>query len=77
MTPPLPKPDLEDHPHELWGQNVCSDFVTVEKMLAYGEACAAAEREWWREMAEQLIACHDEPTCPAVTLVREQLEKTK
>ena len=39
MTP-LPKPDLEDHPHELWGQNVRSDFVTVEKMLAYGEACA-------------------------------------
>jgi len=45
MTPPLPKPDLEDHPHELWGQNVCSDFVTVEKMRAYGEARAAAERE--------------------------------
>jgi len=44
MTPPLPKPDLEDHPHELWGQNVCSDFVTVEKMRAYGKACAAAER---------------------------------
>jgi len=43
MTP-LPKPDLEDHPHELWGQNVCSDFVTVEKMRAYGEARAAAER---------------------------------
>ena len=44
MTP-LPKPDLEDHPHELWGQNVCSDFFSSEKMLAYGEACAAAERE--------------------------------
>ncbi len=33
----------------------------------------AKEREWWREIAEQLIACHDEPTCPAVRLARERL----
>ena len=45
MTPPLPNPDLEDHEHELWGQNVCSDFVTVEKMHSYGKACAAAATE--------------------------------
>ena len=43
--PPLPKPDLEDHEHEAWGQNVRSDFVTVEKMRKYGDDRAAAERD--------------------------------
>ena len=55
MTP-LPKPDLEDHPHELWGQNVCSDFVTVEKMRAYGKACAAAERELCANVCDRFYA---------------------
>lgn len=27
----------------------------------------------WREIAEQLCACHDEPTCPAVAVAREWL----
>jgi len=40
--PPLPKPDLEDHEHEAWGQNVIADFVTVEKMRKYGDDRAAA-----------------------------------
>ena len=44
MTTPLPKPDLEDHEHEAWGQNVVADFVTVEKMRKYGDDRAAAER---------------------------------
>lgn len=39
--PPLPKPDLEDHEYEAWGQNVVADFVTVEKMRKYGDARAA------------------------------------
>ena len=43
MTP-LPKPDLEDHPHELWGQNVCANFFSSEKMRAYGKACAEEMR---------------------------------
>ena len=43
--PQLPKPDLEDHDHEVWGQNVRSDFVTVEKMRKYGDDRAAAERD--------------------------------
>lgn len=37
-------------------------------------AAVLAERGWWREIAEQLIACHDEPTCPAVCLARERLD---
>jgi hypothetical protein len=40
----------------------------------YGKAAVAAERERWRGIVEQLIACHDEPTCPAVALAREWLE---
>jgi len=58
-------------------QSGTMEVCRADAVRAYGEACAAAEREWWREMAEQLIACHEEPTCPAVTLVRERLEKTK
>ena len=37
------------------------------------DAAVAAERERWRELVEQLIACHDEPSCPAVALAREWL----
>lgn len=31
----------------------------------------------WREIAEQLCACHDEPTCPAVAVAREWLADPK
>ena len=54
--PPLPKPDLEDHEHEAWGQNVVADFVTVAKMRAYGEACAAAERERCADVCDKEAA---------------------
>ena len=67
----LPSPIMRDDTEH--GRKYC----TLADALAYGAARAAEEREWWREMAEQLIACHEEPTCPAVTLVRERLEKTK
>lgn len=48
-------------PRELWAE--------IERLRAE----VAAERERLRELVEQLCACHDEPTCPAVTLAREWL----
>lgn len=41
----MPKPDLEDHEYELWGQNMRDDFVTVEKMYAYAAQVEAATIE--------------------------------
>ena len=77
MTIPLPEPvnfsdvwlpgkDEFNRQHAVWGH-------TADQLRAYGEAMRAEEQNWWREIAEQLIACHDEPTCPAVTLARERL----
>lgn len=63
MTIPLPEPS-----YVIGGKG-----YSGSDMRAYGKAVRAEEREWWREIAEQLIACHDEPTCPAVRLARERL----
>lgn len=43
--PDLPEPTLEDHPLELWGQNVASDLFTADQMRAYAAQAVAEERE--------------------------------
>jgi hypothetical protein len=43
--PPLGEPFLQDHPCELWGQNVLFDLYTPEKMHAYARAAVLADRE--------------------------------
>lgn len=68
--PPLPEPAIEDHPAELWGQNVLHDLFTADQMRAYAqqalqEACAErdalrAQVEWLSKAADKLLAhCPD------------------
>lgn len=73
--------ELGDLLHELRHAEFTSETVAITgKILrairAHGDACTSAavalEREWWREITAQLIACHDE-TCPAVMLVKDRL----
>lgn len=52
-----------------------SETSDMGDLQALVDAAVAAERERWREIVEQLIACHDEPTCPAVALAREWLQR--
>lgn len=52
-----------------------SETLDMGDLQALVDAAVAAERERWREIVEQLIACHDEPTCPAVALAREWLQR--
>lgn len=53
--------------HKLWAWTPLYDIAALE-------ASVTAERERWREIVEQLCACHDEPECPAVRLAREWLQ---
>ena len=39
--PPLPEPTVEDHPMELWGQNVAADLFNAEQMHLYARTYAA------------------------------------
>ena len=73
MTIPLPEPDTHI-PCNTGEKKVNVPVFVSETVRAYGDAVRAEEREWWREIAEQLIACHDEPTCPAVRLAQERLD---
>lgn len=43
--PPLPEPFLQDHPCELWGQNVAFDLFTPEKMHTYARAAVLLDRQ--------------------------------
>lgn len=45
----------------------------VDAALAAQPAAAPAVPAGWRECLEQLVACHDEPTCPAVSWANELL----
>ena len=45
----------------------------IELAHAAVDSAMAAECERWRELVEQLIACHEEPSCPAVEMARELL----
>lgn len=50
--------------------------VNAIRHIAYSEGYAdgvAAERERWRELVGQLVACHEEPTCPAVEWAKDML----
>ena len=67
----LPEPDGLMHYVLLNGRRPSA--WSEDQVRAIVAAEVAEEREWWREIAEQLIACHDEPTCPAVRLARERL----
>ena len=42
---PLPEPTLEDHEHELWGQNVRSNFYTEEQVRSILRSWLAAHPE--------------------------------
>lgn len=57
--PPLPEPAIEDHPAELWGQNVLHDLFTADQMRAYAQQAlqeACAERDALREAKENEVA---------------------
>lgn len=47
-------------------------YEAARRVIALAEA---AERERWREIVNQLIACHEEPTCPAIAVARDMLRE--
>ncbi len=59
------------------GSRPYEDSYSADQMRDYAAAevarAVAAERERWHELVRQLVACHDEPTCPAVDLAMNML----
>jgi hypothetical protein len=55
--PPLPEPDLEDHPYEGWGQNMSGNFYSSERMRTYAQQVRRTARE---EALEEAAALCDQ-----------------
>lgn len=58
--------------HMWFSDPVNSAWAPIYNQAAL-DAAVAAERSEWAEIVTQLIACHDEPDCPAVALARAKL----
>jgi hypothetical protein len=50
---------------------VCVALIPEASQNATADALLIAAAPELLEIVEQLIACHDEPTCPAVAVARE------
>lgn len=76
--------ELEDHRAADLIRELYRKIADTPQQVTYGSiaerAQAGKDAGWWapqqadaREIIEQLVACHDEPSCPAVTMALEWL----
>lgn len=57
-------------------QGFCRDYGYRQFARAVLDAAGIEPGEGWRELVEQLIACHEDRSCPAVDWARAMLAGT-